>query len=249
MTTKRAKILDDRQLNRVLAWIDAHSDLPEADRLKILLSHRAGMRACEIANLTLDAVTTADGRISKVITIFGNTTKYGRGRIIPMHPEIADAIRAFKKAHPDVDYFAVGALVPRLSVTALTVWFHRIYRRVGLEGCSSHSGRRSFITQMAKLLPGTGGTLRDVQLIAGHARLDTTESYIEPSNKSAAIVSMLGQRKFAHLHNSDFDSHRRHISELSDQLSTPVRKRTHTRNSASSSKASPTRGRRGSTSK
>jgi integrase/recombinase XerD len=57
-------------------------------------------------------------------------------------------------------------------------WFKRIYSEIGLDGCSSHSGRRTFITRSARLIHKTGGSLRDVQELAGHRSLTTTERYI-----------------------------------------------------------------------
>jgi integrase/recombinase XerC len=57
-------------------------------------------------------------------------------------------------------------------------WFGGIYRDLGMSGCSSHSGRRSFITNAARILPKSGGSLRDVMELAGHRALTTTERYI-----------------------------------------------------------------------
>ena len=50
---------------------------------------------------------------------------------------------------------------------------------LGFEGCSSHSGRRTFITNAARRISTVGGSLRDVQVLAGHSALSTTQRYIE----------------------------------------------------------------------
>ena len=54
-----------------------------------------------------------------------------------------------------------------------------VFRELGYEGCSSHSGRRSFITMAARNIHRSGCSLRDVQLLAGHRSIETTERYID----------------------------------------------------------------------
>jgi integrase len=66
-----------------------------------------------------------------------------------------------------------------LSAGAVTVWFFRLYAALGMSGCSSHSGRRTFITRGARKISEAGGSLRDIQQLAGHASLQTTQRYIE----------------------------------------------------------------------
>jgi integrase/recombinase XerD len=62
------------------------------------------------------------------------------------------------------------------------------YRRLGFNGCSSHSGRRTFITNAARKISTVGGSIRDVQILAGHAALSTTQRYIEADAEAQSKV-------------------------------------------------------------
>jgi integrase/recombinase XerD len=66
--------------------------------------------------------------------------------------------------------------------------FHRWYRHLGFQGCSSHSGRRTFITNTARKISTVGGSLRDVQVLAGHTNLRTTQRYIEANPEAQVRV-------------------------------------------------------------
>jgi hypothetical protein len=72
----------------------------------------------------------------------------------------------------------------RLTTNALTILFWRIYRAAGLEGCSSHSGRRSFITMAARRCAEVGASIEDVRELAGHAFLSTTAVYALNSKRT-----------------------------------------------------------------
>ena len=78
-----------------------------------------------------------------------------------------------------------------MTALSIVVWFARAYRAVGLEGCSSHSGRRTFITRAARLVHKAGGSIRDVQLLAGHRSIQTTQRYIALARQMDEAVASL----------------------------------------------------------
>jgi integrase len=81
-----------------------------------------------------------------------------------------------------------GAMTPM----SIVVWFSRAYGSLGFEGCSSHSGRRTFITRAARAVYKAGGSLRDVQLLAGHRSIQTTQRYIDgDSDAQRRLVSLI----------------------------------------------------------
>ena len=66
-----------------------------------------------------------------------------------------------------------------MTASSVVNWFADLYREMGLAGCSSHSGRRTFITKAARNIHRAGGSIRDVQELAGHRSLAMTQRYIE----------------------------------------------------------------------
>jgi integrase len=79
-----------------------------------------------------------------------------------------------------------------MKARSIVIWFSRAYRAIGLDGCSSHSGRRTFITRAARLVHKAGGSLRDVQLLAGHRSIQTTQRYIDgDSDAQRRLVSLI----------------------------------------------------------
>ncbi len=71
-----------------------------------------------------------------------------------------------------------------MTAKSVVNWFAKAYRSVGLVGCSSHSGRRTFVTRAARLIMHAGGSLRDVQELAGHRSIQTTQGYIEGDGRA-----------------------------------------------------------------
>ena len=141
-------------------------------------------------------VTDAEGEVTDVIALQNRASKgKGGGRIIPTHPALQAALITLhqergESARPDLPVI-YSERDQGLSPAAVAVWFHRLYSGLGMIGCSSHSGRRTFITRAARKIGEVGGSLRDVQQLAGHASLGTTARYIEGDHEAQRKVVAL----------------------------------------------------------
>ena len=125
-------------------------------------------------------VLDANGQISKRIELRDYAAKKGSGRLIPMHPDLADALSDLRQVSTDwSDHVVRSERGGPMTALSIVIWFERAFKYIGLDGCSSHSGRRTFITRAARLVHEVGGSLRDVQLLAGHRSIQTTQRYID----------------------------------------------------------------------
>lgn len=179
MKRQPAKVLSPAELRRVLRHVE-QTRHPTRNRAMVLLSFKAGLRACEIAGLTWPMVLTGAGRVALVLTISHGIAKHGRLRRMPMNATLAVALR---ELHAEQGYPNRGPVIASergrpMTARSVVNWFGTVYREIGLDGCSSHSGRRTFITRSARMLAKTGGSLRDIQELAGHQAITTTERYI-----------------------------------------------------------------------
>ena len=192
---KQAKILSEAQIRASLGYVQ-QTRYPLRDRVMILLSVKAGLRAKEIACLTWSMVTDAEGAVGDAIHLENRASKGPRGgRTIPLNVNLREALAALREArganaspHRRVIHSERG---DGYRAAAVQVWFGRLYRRLGFAGASSHSGRRTFITRAARKIIEAGGSLRDVQELAGHASLATTQRYIQGDTEAKRKVVAL----------------------------------------------------------
>ena len=180
---KQAKVLRKSELQRFLNHV-SHTRHPERDRVMVLLSFKAGLRAKEIASLTWSMLTTATGELADAIALPNRASKgKGGGRTIPLHNDLRAALASLKAVREDKDRPHLPVIYSEradgYSANAVAVWFLTRFREIGVEGASSHSGRRTFITAAAKKITEAGGSLRDIQELAGHSSLATTQRYIQ----------------------------------------------------------------------
>jgi len=192
MAGRQAKILSNTVIARALRQA-SKSGTPARDRAIFLLSVRAGLRACEIAGLSWSMVTNENGRVSRLIELEDRIAKKGSGRRIPMHPELRCALQALKPTSPDRRAPVIASTRGGpMTANSIVNWFIALYAAIGAHGCSSHSGRRTFITRAARQAHRAGASLRDVQLLAGHKSIEVTQAYIEGDcDAQRLLVSLL----------------------------------------------------------
>ena len=191
MAGRQAKIISSDDLSDLLIFADCSRN-PLRNRVIVLLSAKAGLRAGEIAKLTWDMVADSNGRISTLIELRDDAAKKCSGRSIPMHPDLAAALETWRQISARSDYVIASQRGGPMTPLSIVVWFNRAFKNIGLKGCSSHSGRRTFVTRAARLVHQAGGSLRDVQLLAGHRSIQTTQRYIEgDTDAQRKLVSMI----------------------------------------------------------
>jgi integrase/recombinase XerD len=157
--TKQAKTLSRSQISLITSLLQ-QTRYPTRNQVVFLLSVKAGLRAKEIASLTWDMVTDAEGNLGSAI-------------------HLRDALQRLQQERSDSAYVITTERSEKTSPAVIINLFAGWYKTIGLKGCSSHSGRRTFITNAARKISTVGGSLRDVQMLAGHKALSTTQRYIE----------------------------------------------------------------------
>ena len=144
MPGKQAKVVTPPMFKRMLRHV-SHSSFPARDRAMILLSIKAGLRACEIAGLDWSMVLDAQGRVSGTIHVRDVIAKKRGGRRIPMHPDLRRALERLAHTTEPVGPVIRSYRGSHLKANSVVNWFVALFKELGFEGCSSHSGRRSFI--------------------------------------------------------------------------------------------------------
>jgi integrase len=178
MPGRQAKLITPTMLRRMLKQAGSRRT-KNRDRVIILLSAKAGLRASEIAGLDWSMVLDARGKVADSLSIPDAIAKMRGGRRIPLHPDLRRALVLLKRAAALEGPVIRSVRGGRMRPTSLVNWFALLFRELGFDGCSSHSGRRTFITTAARNAYRTGCSLRDVQLLAGHKSIEVTQGYID----------------------------------------------------------------------
>jgi integrase len=191
MRGKQAKILSEDNLEDLLLIAET-SRHPLRNKVMVLLAAKAGLRAGEIARLTWAMVTDATGDVGTILELPDRAAKKRSGRVIPLHKTLRTALAAWRPETQSTGPVIVSERGGPMTPQSIVIWFANAFRVIGLDGCSSYSGRRTFITRAARLVHQAGGSLRDVQLLAGHRSIQTTQRYIDgDTDAQRKLVSLI----------------------------------------------------------
>jgi len=176
---KQAKTLNQNEIRKVLDYTATRKHSTR-NRCLLYTTFLSGMRVGEVATLRYSDVINADGTIKNEIRLIAENTKTNEARTVfvndKLRKEFEKYTAVYKPSSPTVKFFySQKRDSDGFTPNTLTQFFHYLYKRAGVDGASSHSGRRTFITNLAT--QGVG--VRVLMSLAGHKNISTTQCYID----------------------------------------------------------------------
>ena len=178
---KQARTLTDKQLKQVLAHCSTRKHAAR-DRAIVLVSFLAGLRAKEIAALTVANVLDDEGKVRAEFILSPQQTKGRKARRVFVNARLQRELAAYLKV------VKLRAICPALfqsqkgdafSANTMCQLLLRIYDEAGIADATSHSGRRTFITNLA----AKGIGVRVLAELAAHSSIATTQRYIDVNDE------------------------------------------------------------------
>ncbi|MDH5548080.1 MAG: site-specific integrase [Gammaproteobacteria bacterium] len=179
----KAKVLTEEELKRLLKLVstDRHASRNTA---LLYISFGLGLRVKEIAALSIRDVFTEAGELREELNLIRRMTKGAKQRHVYLtNPRVRSALTAYLTErrqldgatfHPDAPLFRSQKGL-RFSPNSLQQVFQRMFKSAGIEGASSHSGRRSFATTLIE----KGVDIKAVSNLMGHSSIAMTAQYVE----------------------------------------------------------------------
>ncbi len=191
---KQSKVLNDKQIELMTNYLSNKRN-GLRNRVIFLLSVKSGLRAVEISLLQWSMLVNPNGSVGDCINLTNQASKGKSGRVIPLNKHLKSSLiellelEKFTRTFDlNTSYVIRTERSRNTNSQSIVNMFQRWYRAVGFIGCSSHSGRRTFITNLSRKIGLVGGSLRDVQFLAGHRNLQTTQIYIDFDTESQRKV-------------------------------------------------------------
>ncbi len=180
---KQARVLTPNEMKRLLKVVSTTKH-PERNRLIVMLSYLAGLRACEIAALKVGDVINQLGQgweVNTEVVLKSSQTKGKKAQTVVisslLRKEIGDYYKRIEHDTDSMDSLIGSQKKGSFSSQTIQNLFRELYQAAGIANASSHSGRRTFITQLSE----RGVSVRVIQALARHSSLSTTQRYIDVS--------------------------------------------------------------------
>jgi integrase/recombinase XerD len=188
----QAKTLTASELDQLLNYIHTRK-YAARNRSMMLLTHWAGLRIGEVACLRWCDVTSSDGQVKDEIRLLPDMTKGRHARTVFVSAKLKAELQAYadqaKCVNRSYPFFASQKSIKAgFSANSLSQTIALLYEGAGLEGASSHSGRRTFLTNLAN----KGTAIHLLKTLAGHRSIQTTATYLYSSpTQLRAVVELV----------------------------------------------------------
>lgn len=193
----QARVLNEKELNLLLLYVKTRRHALR-DRAMVLMTHWAGTRIGETVAMKIGDVLANDGSIKSEVRLTAEQTKGKRGRTVVLSEKLRKELLVYLQDRFNTKQLIAVTYTDNMnkplfetqkrdgfSSNTGAYHMHMLYKAAGIEGASSHSGRRFFLTSLsAKAVP-----LKVMMELAGHRQAQTTMRYVDVSTdmKKAAV--------------------------------------------------------------
>ncbi len=175
--SKQAKTLTNVDIRRILDFI-ALKKHAARNRAMFLVTLYAGLRVGEVASLRYMDVLDVDNQVRDEIRLDASVTKGNEARTVFVNLKLRKELQYYISVTPYqnlADRLFYTQKNEGFTANTLTQFFHYLYRSAHVDGATSHSGRRTFITTLAN----KGVSVRLLASLVGHKNISTTQFYID----------------------------------------------------------------------
>jgi integrase/recombinase XerD len=177
--SKQAKTLTSQELRKALDYVATRRHAAR-NRAMLMILYLAGLRVGECAALRYEDILDAEGAVRSEISLDAEQTKGRYGRVVFVSDKLRKELQTYVRAVPykavtDKLFYTQKNDAEGFTANTLCQFFHYLFRSCGIEGATSHSPRRTFITNLAD----KGVSVRVLQSLAGHRNISTTQAYID----------------------------------------------------------------------
>lgn len=174
----QAKSLTQTEITTILKHIEANTNA-KRNRMMFLIGLTCGLRVSEIAGLTIGDVRNKDGTVKTQIFLSANRVKHGNARTVFVSTQLQAELKKYLDSKDWMDnnqtlFNTLRGAKKGFTASTLTQYFHYLFKRASVFGASSHSLRRTFLTNLAQ----GGISVFVLASLAGHKNISTTQRYV-----------------------------------------------------------------------